>query len=151
MSHFNSWCLCEAFAHVPICFKHAPYQNFTCRIKSIKFSESWCFFFFPPYSGERSCQMMTAYKALLSLTVHRLTLLDRVEQRRGTWWKMVKTLMLQESRPKSLYCLCPDPPYCCDDVVTAGEGDGDVSKLAEVPAAKRKGVKRPQPKLDSQR
>ncbi|XP_044058642.1 TIMELESS-interacting protein [Siniperca chuatsi] len=31
------------------------------------------------------------------------------------------------------------------------EEDGEVSKLAEVPAAKRKGVKRPQPKLDSQR
>uniref|UniRef100_A0A3Q3W8Q9 TIMELESS-interacting protein n=1 Tax=Mola mola TaxID=94237 RepID=A0A3Q3W8Q9_MOLML len=29
------------------------------------------------------------------------------------------------------------------------EGDGEVSKLADVPAAKRKGVKRPQPKLDS--
>lgn len=29
--------------------------------------------------------------------------------------------------------------------------DGDVSKLAEVPAAKRKTVKRPQPKLDSSR
>lgn len=33
----------------------------------------------------------------------------------------------------------------------AGDGDGDVSGLADVPAAKRKGVKRPQPKLDSQR
>ncbi|TDH17494.1 hypothetical protein EPR50_G00008800 [Perca flavescens] len=32
-----------------------------------------------------------------------------------------------------------------------GDEDGDVSKLADVPAAKRKGVKRPQPKLDSQR
>nr|XP_046253073.1 TIMELESS-interacting protein [Scatophagus argus]XP_046253082.1 TIMELESS-interacting protein [Scatophagus argus] len=32
-----------------------------------------------------------------------------------------------------------------------GEQDGDVSKLADVPAAKRKGVKRPQPKLDSHR
>ncbi|XP_071345845.1 TIMELESS-interacting protein isoform X2 [Trachinotus anak] len=31
------------------------------------------------------------------------------------------------------------------------EEEGDVSKLAEVPAAKRKGVRRPQPKLDSQR
>ncbi|KAM6943475.1 TIMELESS-interacting protein [Xenentodon cancila] len=29
--------------------------------------------------------------------------------------------------------------------------DGEMSKLADVPAAKRKGVKRPQPKLDSQR
>nr|XP_020511708.1 TIMELESS-interacting protein [Labrus bergylta]XP_020511709.1 TIMELESS-interacting protein [Labrus bergylta] len=29
--------------------------------------------------------------------------------------------------------------------------NGDVSKLADVPAAKRKGVRRPQPKLDSQR
>ncbi|XP_038556885.1 TIMELESS-interacting protein-like isoform X1 [Micropterus salmoides] len=29
--------------------------------------------------------------------------------------------------------------------------DGEVSKLAEVPAAKRKGVRRPQPKLDSHR
>uniref|UniRef100_A0A3B5AXX6 TIMELESS-interacting protein n=1 Tax=Stegastes partitus TaxID=144197 RepID=A0A3B5AXX6_9TELE len=34
---------------------------------------------------------------------------------------------------------------------TIEEEEGDVSKLAEVPAAKRKGVKRPQPKLDSQR
>ncbi|XP_035507946.1 TIMELESS-interacting protein [Morone saxatilis] len=32
-----------------------------------------------------------------------------------------------------------------------GDEDGDVSKLADVPAAKRKGVKRPQPKLDSNR
>lgn len=32
-----------------------------------------------------------------------------------------------------------------------GEENGDVSRLAEVPAAKRRGVKRPQPKLDSQR
>lgn len=110
------------------------------------------FLFFPPaYSGDKSCQMMTAYKALLSLTVHRLTLLGRAEQRRGTWWKMVKTFMLQASHPKSLDCIGPGPPYCCDDVVNAGEGDGDVSKLVEVPAAKRKGVKRPQPKLDSQR
>ncbi|KAM9366741.1 TIMELESS-interacting protein [Symphorus nematophorus] len=31
------------------------------------------------------------------------------------------------------------------------DGDGEVSKLADVPAAKRKGVKRPQPKLDSNR
>uniref|UniRef100_A0A3B5KVT4 TIMELESS-interacting protein n=1 Tax=Xiphophorus couchianus TaxID=32473 RepID=A0A3B5KVT4_9TELE len=30
-------------------------------------------------------------------------------------------------------------------------GEGEVSKLADVPAAKRKGVKRPQPKLDSHR
>ncbi|XP_070686685.1 TIMELESS-interacting protein [Pempheris klunzingeri] len=37
------------------------------------------------------------------------------------------------------------------DPFADGEEDGDVSKLAEVPAAKRKGVKRPQPKLDSQR
>ncbi|XP_059211108.1 TIMELESS-interacting protein [Centropristis striata] len=36
-------------------------------------------------------------------------------------------------------------PFANDD------GDGDVSKLADVPAAKRKGVRRPQPKLDSQR
>ncbi|XP_058486275.1 TIMELESS-interacting protein [Solea solea] len=32
-----------------------------------------------------------------------------------------------------------------------GDEGGDVSKLADVPAAKRKTVKRPQPKLDSQR
>lgn len=64
---------------------------------------------------------------------------------------VVKTFMLHTSHPKSLACICPDPPYCCDDVVNAAEGDGDVSKLAEVPVAKRKGVKRPQPKLDSQR
>ncbi|XP_067456804.1 TIMELESS-interacting protein [Thunnus thynnus] len=37
------------------------------------------------------------------------------------------------------------------DPFTNGEEEGDVSKLAEVPAAKRKGVKRPQPKLDSNR
>lgn len=36
-------------------------------------------------------------------------------------------------------------------VVDSDEESGDVSKLAEVPAAKRKGVKRPQPKLDSNR
>ena len=36
-------------------------------------------------------------------------------------------------------------------MVDEGEEEGDVSKLAEVPAAKRKGVKRPQPKLDSNR
>uniref|UniRef100_A0AAQ4RBY2 TIMELESS-interacting protein n=1 Tax=Gasterosteus aculeatus aculeatus TaxID=481459 RepID=A0AAQ4RBY2_GASAC len=32
-----------------------------------------------------------------------------------------------------------------------GEDDADGSKLADVPASKRRGVKRPQPKLDSQR
>ncbi|KAM6979593.1 TIMELESS-interacting protein [Aplochiton taeniatus] len=32
-----------------------------------------------------------------------------------------------------------------------GEDEGELSKLPEVPAAKRKGVRRPQPKLDSQR
>ncbi|XP_036837439.1 TIMELESS-interacting protein, partial [Oncorhynchus mykiss] len=32
-----------------------------------------------------------------------------------------------------------------------GEEGGEISKLAEVPVAKRRGVKRPQPKLDSQR
>ncbi|XP_056235922.1 TIMELESS-interacting protein [Seriola aureovittata] len=37
------------------------------------------------------------------------------------------------------------------DPFANGEEEGDVSKLAEVPAAKRKGVRRPQPKLDSQR
>lgn len=36
-------------------------------------------------------------------------------------------------------------------MVNADEENGDVSKLDEVPAAKRKGVKRPQPKLDSNR
>lgn len=36
------------------------------------------------------------------------------------------------------------------DPFTNGEEDGDTSRLAEVPAAKRR-VKRPQPKLDSQR
>lgn len=41
---------------------------------------------------------------------------------------------------------------CCHVVVVLTEDeDGDVSKLADVPAAKRKGVKRPQPKLDSNR
>ncbi|XP_071779048.1 TIMELESS-interacting protein isoform X1 [Centroberyx gerrardi] len=37
------------------------------------------------------------------------------------------------------------------DPFANGEEDGEQSKLADVPAAKRKGVKRPQPKLDSQR
>ncbi|XP_068175139.1 TIMELESS-interacting protein [Antennarius striatus] len=37
------------------------------------------------------------------------------------------------------------------DPFADGDGDNDVSKLAEVPAAKRKGVKRPQPKLDAHR
>lgn len=36
-------------------------------------------------------------------------------------------------------------------VIHADKGDGEESKLAEVPAAKRKTVKKPQPKLDSQR
>ncbi|CAF92920.1 unnamed protein product, partial [Tetraodon nigroviridis] len=47
--------------------------------------------------------------------------------------------------------ICWINPYYCHDAADAGDGDGDVSKLADVPAAKRKGVKRPQPKLDSQR
>lgn len=39
-----------------------------------------------------------------------------------------------------------------DECVTRADAeDGEVSKLAEVPAAKRKTVKRPQPKLDSSR
>ncbi|XP_041795931.1 TIMELESS-interacting protein isoform X1 [Chelmon rostratus] len=38
-----------------------------------------------------------------------------------------------------------------DDPFANGEEDGDVSKLADVPVAKRKGMKRPQPKLDSHR
>ncbi|XP_059926811.1 TIMELESS-interacting protein isoform X1 [Gadus macrocephalus] len=38
-----------------------------------------------------------------------------------------------------------------DDPFGNGEEDGDLSKLADVPAAKRRTVKRPQPKLDSQR
>lgn len=33
----------------------------------------------------------------------------------------------------------------------SGEEDGDVSKLPDVPAPKRRIVKKPQPKLDSQR
>ncbi|KAK2919869.1 TIMELESS-interacting protein [Channa argus] len=37
------------------------------------------------------------------------------------------------------------------DPFSNGVEEGEVSKLAEVPAAKRKGVKRPQPKLDAQR
>ena len=36
-------------------------------------------------------------------------------------------------------------------LLCSGEQDVDTSKLAEVPAARRRGVKRPQPKLDSQR
>lgn len=43
-------------------------------------------------------------------------------------------------------------PTDWDWCVTHADGeDGEVSKLAEVPAAKRKTVKRPQPKLDSLR
>ncbi|KAM4630594.1 TIMELESS-interacting protein [Polymixia lowei] len=38
-----------------------------------------------------------------------------------------------------------------EDPFANGEDEGEISKLAEVPTAKRKGVKRPQPKLDSQR
>ncbi|CAL8244063.1 unnamed protein product [Lota lota] len=38
-----------------------------------------------------------------------------------------------------------------DDPFGKGEEDGDLSKLADVPTAKRRTVKRPQPKLDSQR
>ncbi|XP_072527605.1 TIMELESS-interacting protein [Salminus brasiliensis] len=37
------------------------------------------------------------------------------------------------------------------DPFANGEDEGEVSKLPEVPAAKRRTVKRPQPKLDSQR
>nr|XP_020441273.1 TIMELESS-interacting protein [Monopterus albus]XP_020441274.1 TIMELESS-interacting protein [Monopterus albus]XP_020441276.1 TIMELESS-interacting protein [Monopterus albus]XP_020441277.1 TIMELESS-interacting protein [Monopterus albus] len=37
------------------------------------------------------------------------------------------------------------------DSLANGEEEGELSKLAEVPVAKRKGVRRPQPKLDSQR
>uniref|UniRef100_A0A673B202 TIMELESS-interacting protein n=1 Tax=Sphaeramia orbicularis TaxID=375764 RepID=A0A673B202_9TELE len=37
------------------------------------------------------------------------------------------------------------------DPFANGDEDGEVSKLADVPVAKKKGVKRPQPKLDSQR
>uniref|UniRef100_UPI003AABF0E1 TIMELESS-interacting protein-like n=1 Tax=Centroberyx gerrardi TaxID=166262 RepID=UPI003AABF0E1 len=37
------------------------------------------------------------------------------------------------------------------DPFANGEEEGEQSKLADVPAAKRKGVKRPQPKVDSQR
>ncbi|XP_034745113.1 TIMELESS-interacting protein [Etheostoma cragini] len=44
------------------------------------------------------------------------------------------------------YRLCSSPKLVC-----AGDEDGDVSKLADVPAARRKGVRRPQPKLDSHR
>ncbi|XP_056135119.1 TIMELESS-interacting protein [Lampris incognitus] len=37
------------------------------------------------------------------------------------------------------------------DSFANGEDEGEVSKLPDVPSAKRRGVKRPQPKLDSQR
>ena len=37
--------------------------------------------------------------------------------------------------------------FLCD----SGEQDGELSKLEDVPAAKRRMVRRPQPKLDSQR
>lgn len=43
---------------------------------------------------------------------------------------------------------CTDWIWC---VINADKEDGEVSKLTEVPAAKRKTVKKPQPKLDSQR
>ncbi|XP_054877027.1 TIMELESS-interacting protein-like [Poeciliopsis prolifica] len=46
--------------------------------------------------------------------------------------------------------LSPGAAQSQDDSFGEAE-DGEVSKLADVPAAKRKGVKRPQPKLDSQR
>lgn len=46
---------------------------------------------------------------------------------------------------------CWPPVLLSRGVVNADEENGDVSKLDEVPAAKRKGVKRPQPKLDSNR
>ncbi|XP_061077858.1 TIMELESS-interacting protein [Conger conger] len=38
-----------------------------------------------------------------------------------------------------------------DPFANGEEGEGDLSKLAEAPVAKRRSVKRPQPKLDSQR
>ncbi|XP_016536693.1 TIMELESS-interacting protein isoform X1 [Poecilia formosa] len=46
--------------------------------------------------------------------------------------------------------LSPGAAQSQDDPFGEAE-EGEVSKLADVPAAKRKGVKRPQPKLDSQR
>lgn len=45
----------------------------------------------------------------------------------------------------------PPPLSPSQDLFANGDENGEVSKLAEVPEAKRKGVKRPQPKLDSNR
>lgn len=86
--------------------------------------------------------------------VHSITSLPRPGTRgRGPDGR--RWIVLQESHPKSHYSvgdvICWINPYYCHDAADAGDGDGDVSKLADVPAAKRKGVKRPQPKLDSQR
>uniref|UniRef100_A0A3B5KQS8 TIMELESS-interacting protein n=1 Tax=Xiphophorus couchianus TaxID=32473 RepID=A0A3B5KQS8_9TELE len=45
----------------------------------------------------------------------------------------------------------PLPPPLSPGAAQSQAEEGEVSKLADVPAAKRKGVKRPQPKLDSHR
>lgn len=62
------------------------------------------------------------------------------------------------TKPCTIFELCNTQlfdlaqPTEIDGCVTHADAeDGDVSKLAEVPAAKRKTVKRPQPKLDSSR
>uniref|UniRef100_H3CGP1 TIMELESS-interacting protein n=1 Tax=Tetraodon nigroviridis TaxID=99883 RepID=H3CGP1_TETNG len=57
----------------------------------------------------------------------------------------------EDVQDKAVPTSIPSPRSPGRDAADAGDGDGDVSKLADVPAAKRKGVKRPQPKLDSQR
>lgn len=53
--------------------------------------------------------------------------------------------------PAESFLWCWPPALLSCGVVNAEDEDGEVSKLAEVPAAKRKGVRRPQPKLDSHR
>ncbi|TSK19974.1 Lactase-like protein [Bagarius yarrelli] len=56
-----------------------------------------------------------------------------------------------ESFPPLPPPLSPGEGYFDEDHAANGEGEGELSKLPDVPVAKRRTVKRPQPKLDSQR
>ncbi|XP_054627526.1 TIMELESS-interacting protein isoform X2 [Dunckerocampus dactyliophorus] len=65
---------------------------------------------------------------------------------------MVKTAKYANLENETFSPLPPPlSPGQAGDPFGNDESVGEVSKLAEVPAAKRKGVKRPQPKLDSHR
>uniref|UniRef100_A0A3Q1JPF2 TIMELESS-interacting protein n=1 Tax=Anabas testudineus TaxID=64144 RepID=A0A3Q1JPF2_ANATE len=66
----------------------------------------------------------------MKLSLHSHPPTPRAREHRRTLSQMVRNSLLSQS---------------------VDEEEGEVSKLAEVPAAKRKGVKRPQPKLDAHR